>query len=171
MDATAVAAARGFSNPDAKARDIVKMGALFGGFQAGMPILGWAVGDRFATLIAAWDHWVAFVLLAGIGAKMIYEVVRGGPEEEAQGNAFGWAPLVVLAVATSIDALVAGLTLHLLAVPVVTAVIVIGATTAAFSIAGAYLGRRFGASIGRKLDVFGGILLIGLGLKILLEHR
>jgi putative Mn2+ efflux pump MntP len=173
MDATAVAAARGFSNPDARPRDIVRMGALFGGFQAAMPIAGWAVGSRFARLIAAWDHWVAFVLLAGIGVKMIYEVVRGGPDDETsrpKGDAFGWMPLLALAVATSIDALVAGLTLPLLGVSLAVAVSVIGLTTAAASIAGAYLGRRFGTSIGRKLDVFGGVLLIGLGLKIVLEH-
>lgn len=174
MDATAVAAAKGCAHPEARPGDTLKMGALFGGFQAGMPLIGWSAGVRFATLIEAWDHWLAFALLAGIGAKMIWEA-RSGPHDPERGDAktrapFGWGPLLALAVATSIDALVAGLTLPLLDVPVAAAVAAIGVTTAVFSIGGAYLGRRFGASFGTKLDVLGGVLLIGLGAKVLLSH-
>lgn len=174
MDATAVAAAKGFGAAKLRVWDATKMAVLFGLFQAGMPIIGWAVGARFAKTIEAWDHWIAFALLGGIGGKMIYEVLRGGDEGDAQqeddSEAFAWWPLVVLAVATSIDALVAGLTLPLLAVPIAVAAATIGVTTAVLSASGAYLGRKLGARVGRKLDVVGGLLLIGLGTKILIEH-
>jgi manganese efflux pump family protein len=175
MDATAVAAAKGFGAARLRVWDATKMALLFGVFQAGMPVIGWAVGSRFAKVIEAWDHWIAFALLGGIGGKMIYEVVRGGESDDGQAEtdqreAFAWWPLVLLAVATSIDALVAGLTLPLLAVPIAVAAATIGLTTAVLSAGGAYVGRRLGAHIGRKLDVFGGLLLIGLGTKILVEH-
>ncbi len=175
MDATAVAAAKGFGSARLRVRDATKMALLFGVFQAGMPIIGWAVGERFAKVIEAWDHWIAFALLGGIGGKMIYEALRGNEEEKEEQDAddnaaFAWWPLVVLAVATSIDAPVAGLTLPLLAVPIAVAAATIGVTTAVLSAGGAYLGRTFGARIGRKLDIVGGVLLMGLGTKILIEH-
>lgn len=177
MDATAVAAAKGFGAAKLRVVDATKMALLFGAFQAGMPVVGWAIGARFAKVIEAWDHWIAFVLLGGVGAKMIFEVARGDAELSSEGAAgsadddsFAWWPLVVLAVATSIDALVAGLTLPLLSVPIAAAAATIGLTTAVLSAGGAYLGRRLGARIGRKLDVVGGLLLIGLGTKILIEH-
>jgi putative Mn2+ efflux pump MntP len=111
------------------------------------------------------------VLLAGIGGKMIHEAVTGHDDEPATSdNAFGWGPLVILAVATSIDALAAGVTLPLLGVPLVTALLVIGVVTAVLSFAGVYVGRRFGDRLGKKLDVFGGVLLIGLGVKTLIQH-
>ncbi len=172
MDATAVAAAKGFAAQELRPTHVLKTSLMFGGFQAGMPVLGWVVGSRFASSIEAWDHWIAFALLGGIGAKMIVDVIRGESEEEAEKETshFGFWPLLVLAVATSIDALVAGLTLPLMAVPIAVAAALIGVTTAGLSAAGAHAGRKLGARIGRKLDVVGGILLIGLGAKILVEH-
>ena len=171
MDATAVAATRGFAAPQVRLGDALRVALLFGGFQAAMPTLGWLLGDRFAPLITAWDHWVAFVLLAGIGAKMIYEALSLHAEKPATpADTFGWRPLVILAVATSIDALAAGITLPLLGVPPVMALVVIGAVAAVFSFVGVYVGRRFGDRLGKKLDIFGGLLLIGLGVKTLIEH-
>jgi putative Mn2+ efflux pump MntP len=171
MDATAVAAAKGFAAPQVRLGDALRVAFLFGGFQAAMPALGWLLGARFAPLIEAWDHWIAFVLLAGIGGKMIHEAVSRRDDISAPPtNPFGWWPLVVLAVATSIDAFAAGVTLPLLGVPLVMAVVVIGAVAAVFSFAGVYVGRRFGDRLGKKLDVFGGVLLIGLGVKTLIEH-
>jgi putative Mn2+ efflux pump MntP len=171
MDATAVAAAKGLGAARLRVRDTTKMALLFGAFQAGMPLLGWAIGFRFAKAIEAWDHWVAFVLLGGIGAKMIVEALRRKQDDDDDtADPFGWWSLVVLAVATSIDALIAGLTLPLMAVPILLAVTSIGVTTAVLSAAGAWAGRQIGARLGRKLDVFGGLLLVGLGTKILIEH-
>lgn len=172
MDATAVAAAKGFAAQELRPTHVLKTSLMFGGFQAGMPVLGWVVGSRFASSIEAWDHWIAFALLGGIGAKMILDVVRdnGEGDEAKQAAHFGFWSLFVLAVATSIDALVAGLTLPLMAVPIALAAALIGLTTAGLSAAGAHAGRKLGARIGRKLDVVGGLLLIGLGTKILVEH-
>lgn len=178
MDATAVAAARGLSATTLRVRDAAKVAFLFGAFQAGMPLVGWAASARFAAAIDAWDHWIAFTLLAGMGAKMVRDGLReddGGPEGEAPAakdasDPYGWAPLLALALATSIDALVAGFTLPTLAVPVGTAVASIGLVTALLSGAGVYLGRRFGAHLGARLTPLGGVLLIGLGVKVLVDH-
>jgi putative Mn2+ efflux pump MntP len=172
MDATAVAATQGFAAPDAPLSRYLRLALLFGAFQAGMPVVGWAVGEHFSHAIEAYQHWIAFALLAGIGGKMLHEVFQRG-EDAARpddGSTFGWGRLVMLAVATSIDALVAGLTLPLLQIPILTAVAVIGVTTAGLSLGGVYLGRQFGGRVGRKLDALGGLLLIGLGVKILVEH-
>lgn len=173
MDATAVATAKSFTHGEKKPSYGLRMALVFGAFQAGMPVIGWAIGSRFANAISAWAHWVAFVLLAGIGLKMIYEVVRNKPSEDDKKDAgapFGWATLIALAIATSIDALAAGLTLPLLKVPILMAATIIGVTTAVLSGLGFYLGRRFGAHFGAKLEVLGGLLLIGLGFKLLIEH-
>lgn len=177
MDATAVAAAKSFARGSAKPSYGLRMSLLFGAFQAGMPVIGWAIGTRFAKAISAWDHWIAFALLAGIGLKMMYEAVRGEPAEadETEKNEgaspFGWGTLIALSIATSIDALAAGLTLPLLEVPILLAAAIIGVTTALLSGVGVYLGRHFGARVGKKLEIFGGLLLIGLGLKMLLGHH
>ncbi len=171
MDAAAVAATRGFLAPRVRVADAARVGLLFGGFQALMPALGWAAGARFAPLIEAWDHWVAFVLLAGLGGKMLYDAATAGrAEPKPVADPFGWRPLVVLAVATSIDALAAGITLPLLDVGFAAAIATIGAIAAVLSAAGVYLGRRFGARLGAKLDAAGGVLLIALGVKTLVEH-
>lgn len=174
MDATAVAAAQGVAARGARYGQFLKLAVMFGLFQAAMPILGWAVADRFSAAIDAWQHWIAFVLLAGIGAKMLYEA-RNAPGEEGEAAkevevTFRFWRLTVLAVATSIDALAAGVTLPTLGVPVLASACVIGATTTVLSLLGVALGRHFGARIGRKLDALGGVLLIGLGFKVLLEH-
>lgn len=171
MDATAAASARGIAAKRVLARDVVLVAALFGGFQAVMPLIGWVVGERFGSVVAAWDHWIAFTLLGGLGVKMLWEARKADDEEEpAEVNPFHWRLLVVLAFATSIDALAAGLTLPLLETPVLISVAVIGLITAAFSAAGLMLGRRFGAHLGKKLDVAGGLLLIAVGSKVLVEH-
>jgi putative Mn2+ efflux pump MntP len=171
MDATAVAMTSGFAAKRVRARDALLLAFLFGAFQALMPVIGWAAGVRFAHLIAAWDHWVAFVLLCAIGGKMIYEAFAE-PENPAAGgrNPFGLKVLLVLAVATSIDALVAGLTLPLLDVRPFVAAAIIGVVTFVLSLAGVVLGRRFGDALGSRLDVIGGVILIGLGVKTLAEH-
>jgi putative Mn2+ efflux pump MntP len=151
---------------------VALVAALFGAAQALMPLLGWLVGDRVGPLVAAWDHWIAFALLAGIGGKMVWEA-RGAPRagEASPGrDAFDLRLLLALAVATSVDAFAVGITLPLLDAPLLISLCTIGVTTAVLSAAGVVLGRRFGHRLGRRLDAFGGIVLIGLGVKILVEH-
>lgn len=173
MDATAVAMTTGFTARSVRLRDAFLLAFLFGAFQAGMPLIGWFAGSRFAGLIEAWDHWVAFALLSGIGAKMIHEGLtheHHGPETALRGNPFKLRGLLLLSVATSIDALVAGITLSLVEVHVLTAVAVIGVTTFVLSLLGVAAGRRFGDRLGGRLDVIGGLMLIAIGAKTLLEH-
>lgn len=174
MDATAVAAARGMAAPAIRPRHVLLVAVFFGGSQALMPLLGWLVGTQVGPFVEAWDHWIAFVLLAGIGGKMLWEAL--GESEDAgeavdRGNdVFGLRVMFVLAVATSIDALAVGITLPMLGAPILLSLVTIGVTTALLSVIGLFAGRRFGAVLGRRLDVFGGLVLIGLGVKILLEH-
>jgi putative Mn2+ efflux pump MntP len=171
MDATAVSAARGVAVPLLRARHLVAVAAFFGGFQALMPMIGWLLGASVGPLVQAWDHWIAFALLAFIGAKMLADARR--TDDEVAGTAvdqFAWKTMVVLAVATSIDSLAAGFTLPMLDAPFALSLLTIGVTTAFLSAAGLVAGRRFGAMLGKRLEVAGGLVLIGLGLKILFEH-
>lgn len=170
MDATAVAAARGMTVPVIRARHVVLVAVLFGGFQALMPLLGWLIGAKLGPYVQAWDHWIAFVLLAAIGGKMLWEAWRGGDEDAPLGDPFALKVMVVLAIATSIDALAVGFTLPLLGAELAPALVTIGVTTALLSVAGLFAGRRLGALLGKRLDVIGGLVLIGMGTKILIEH-
>jgi putative Mn2+ efflux pump MntP len=172
MDATAVAAARGLAARRVRARQVLLVALLFGGAQALMPLLGWWVGAQLGPLVAAVDHWIAFGLLAGIGGKMVWEGLRHtGAEGVASGaDVFALPTLLLLALATSIDAFAVGITLPLLGAPLGLSLATIGLTTAALSAAGVVLGRRFGARLGRRLDAFGGLVLVGLGCKLLIEH-
>jgi putative Mn2+ efflux pump MntP len=172
MDATAVAAARGLAAPAVRLRHGLIIGLAFGGAQGIMPLLGWILGNRLGPLVSAWDHWIAFVLLTAIGIKMLWES-RGAAadgSEAGRGNPFGARPLFVLAIATSIDAFAVGVTLPMMGAPLVTSLVTIGVVTAVLSGAAVFIGRRFGARFGRRLDAAGGLVLIGLGAKILLEH-
>jgi putative Mn2+ efflux pump MntP len=162
MDATAVAAVRGLAR---RAGDAVILPVLFGGAQAGMAALGWALGAWGGRHVATFDHWIAFGLLVLIGGKMIVEALRGGDEEPPPAR---WSLYLVLALATSIDAAAAGITLPLLAVHPAIALVLIGTITWACSLAG-YLGAR-ALGGGRKLEVLGGVILVALGVKILVEH-
>lgn len=172
MDATAVAGARGVACKHAvRVQDALVLALLFGGFQAGMPAIGWALGEAFASRITGWGHWVTFVVLGVIGAKMLHEAC-GAPEEGEQPAAdlFGLKVLTLLAVATSIDALAAGVTLALGHVSIARACTVIGVITAVLSFAGVYIGHRFGARFGKRLEILGGVVLLVLALKALLDH-
>ncbi len=173
MDATAVAGARGLAATAVRARDALKVGALFGAAQGLMPLGGWAVGAGLGRVAAAWDHFIACALLVAIGAKMIVEALRAGPHGGGRSDdagAFATKPLLVLALATSIDAFAAGITLPTLGAPVFVSAAVIAVVTAACSAAGVYAGRRFGDVLGKRLEVVGGVVLIGLGVKIVVEH-
>lgn len=168
MDAMAVATARGCAVVGSRLREALRIGLLFGTAQAVMPVLGWVLGSRIGDYIAAFDHWVAFVVLGAIGAKMLYEALRS--EEHATPLGFSWRVLLGLALATSIDAFAVGLTLPLLSAPFALSIATIGIVTAVLSGIGVLAGGRFGAMLGRRLDAFGGAVLILLGLKILVDH-
>lgn len=173
MDATAVSAARGVSVRELRVRHAVAVAAWFGGFQALMPLLGYVIGARASAAIAAWDHWVAFVLLSLIGGKMVWESRASHQEREAKESLrdpFGPRTMMLLAVATSIDALVVGVTLPMLGAPLASTVTTIGVVTGALSAVGLYLGRRVGAAFGSRLEVLGGLILIGLGIRAVLLH-
>jgi len=174
MDATAVAAARGMAARSLQVRHVLAVSLLFGGFQALMPLIGWLVGARLGPTIQAWDHWIAFALLSAIGGKMLWEARARHDTEAAPAlrveELFRIRVLLVLAIATSIDALAVGVTLPMLKAPFATSLVTIGVTTTVLSAIGVLVGRRFGAALGQRLDAFGGVVLIGLGLKILIEH-
>ena len=171
MDATAVAASRGLALSRVTARHALLVALYFGGSQALMPLIGWMIGASVGPLVEAWDHWIAFVLLSVIGGKMIWEA-RGAKDEEARDGEAAFAPkvMIVLAVATSIDALAVGVTLPMLGAPLGLSLATIGVTTAVMSVIGLFAGRRFGAVLGPRLDIAGGLILIVLGVKILIEH-
>jgi putative Mn2+ efflux pump MntP len=171
MDAAAVALVRGFAARSLRASDVASIALMFGGFQAAMPALGLVVGRALGRFAEAWDHWIAFVLLSVIGLKMLKESWSGGDELDAgERVSFGLRALLPLAIATSIDALAAGITLPSLDVSPVLAIATIGIVTALLSALGVLAGRRFGAYFGPRLDALGGFILIGLGIKTLIEH-
>jgi manganese efflux pump family protein len=174
MDATAVAGARGLAvKKKIRVRDALVVALFFGGFQAAMPAIGWGLGEAFASRITGWGHWVTFVVLGGIGAKMIHgSIVQKSTDEEEKeaGDVFGLKVLALLAIATSIDALAAGVTLALGNVHIVEACAVIGVITAALSFAGVYIGHRFGARFGKRLEIAGGVVLLALAGKALVDH-
>ncbi len=167
MDAFAVSVCKGLSVWDLEPKHAVLAGVWFGGFQALMPLLGWLLGIRFESLITSIDHWIAFVLLAVIGGNMIKEAF-GEPDE--QSDDFGVKTMFLMAVATSIDALAVGISFAFLSVDIVPAASLIGVTTCLLSALGIYIGHYFGLRFKAKAEFVGGIILIGIGLKILLEH-
>ena len=175
VDAFAVAICYGLSMVRVHVRHTLIIALFFGGFQAGMPLIGWLLGSRLAAYIGSVDHWVAFILLALIGGNMIRECFS--PQEECVcgekdscHDRLDYRELFVMAVATSIDALAVGVTFAFLNVSILPAVSVIGITTFLLSAAGVVVGNFFGARFERRAKLTGGILLILLGTKILLEH-
>lgn len=168
MDAFAVSICKGLSVRQMKIRYVLIAGGYFGIFQAGMPLIGYALGRQFQSMITAIDHWITFALLAVIGINMIRESL--GQEEGETDDSFSFRTMLPLAVATSIDALAVGVTFAFLQVNVLPAVCLIGITTFVFSAAGVTIGNVFGAKYKSKAELAGGIVLILLGTKILLEH-
>lgn len=173
MDAFAVAICKGLAMPN----KVDKKGALlialyFGVFQAVMPTLGWLLGSQFARYVTQMAPWIAFVLLAWIGGSMIRESLSKEEREEEETGSVSHKELLVLAVATSIDALAVGVTFSMLelAVSIAVAVILIGCTTFVISLAGVYVGNVFGAKYKSKAEFVGGAILILIGVKILLER-
>lgn len=168
MDAFAVSVASGLGARTLRIRHILRLAVFFGLFQAVMPVLGWSLGVSLRDLISGVDHWVAFGLLSIIGGKMIYEafVIE---KEENQCYPHGTVALLGLSVATSIDALAIGITLAALGVPVLGPALIIGIITFAVCLIGVTIGKRFGSVLNGKAEVAGGIILLGIGVKILIE--
>ena len=167
MDATAVAICKGLSVQKLKPRHAVITGLYFGGFQAAMPLIGFLLGRQFQSYIESVDHWIAFVLLGLIGANMIKESFG---EAEEVNCSFCPKAMLPMAVATSIDALAVGVTFAFLKVDIVPAVSFIGVITFALSAVGVYIGHLFGAKFKSKAELTGGIVLVLMGTRILLEH-
>ncbi len=167
MDAFAVSVCKGLSVRKLEPRHALLAGLYFGGFQALMPVIGWLLGYRFETMITSVDHWIAFVLLAVIGGNMIRESFS---QEEEMNDDFGVKTMLMLAVATSIDALAVGVTFAFLSVRILPAAGTIGVITFLLSMLGIRIGHVFGARWKSRAERAGGIILIVIGLKILLEH-
>lgn len=172
MDAFAASVCKGLSMRRASAENILLIGVFFGGFQALMPLIGYFLGKQFEDYIVSVDHWIAFALLAFIGGKMIADVVRDGGEEESvvKEDRFRLREILMLALATSIDALAVGISFAFLKVEIISAVATIGVTTLLLSALGVVIGHRFGARYKNKATLAGGVILILIGTKILLEH-
>ena len=172
MDAFAVAVASGCALQRPRLRHYVRLSAAFGFFQFAMPVIGWYLGLSVREYMESWDHWIAFVLLVFIGGKMALESRK--PDEEAACAAeerLNLGELFVMAVATSIDALAVGITFALLpSVNIWSSITVIGITTFLLSLLGVAVGNRFGSKYQKKAELAGGIILILIGVKILLEH-
>ncbi|MFA5246780.1 MAG: manganese efflux pump MntP family protein [Candidatus Micrarchaeia archaeon] len=145
-------------------------GAFFGGFQALMPALGWLLGSGARQVVSGVDHWIAFILLSAIGLKMIYDSFFGKEDMNARALPNSIKTFTVLAVATSIDAFAAGVSLAFLEVPLLLAICAIGVVTFVLSFAGAYAGDRFGSMLGSRFNIVGGMVLLAIGLNILLSH-
>ena len=177
MDAFAVSVCKGLSVKKIKPKHCLIAGGYFGGFQALMPLIGWLLGRQLEGLIKRFDHWIAFVLLALIGANMIREafgdanmIREAFGDEESQDSSFSPKTMLPLAVATSIDALAVGVTFAFLDVSILPAALCIGVTTFALSVVGIRTGAVFGAKFQSKAEIAGGAVLIIMGLKILIEH-
>jgi putative Mn2+ efflux pump MntP len=152
-----------------KINKALKIALFFGTFQFLMPLIGWAVGINFSDLIAEFDHWIAFSLLSLIGGKMIYESFQSESEDKKI-NPLDSSTLFVLAIATSIDALAAGLGLSLLKSSILTTAILIGVVTFSLSFIGVFIGHKIGNKSNHQIEIMGGLILIFIGSKILLEH-
>lgn len=172
MDAVAAAATAGVTAKDVRARDIVVVGAVFGGFQGVMPAIGYGLGALIGPAVAAVDHWIASGLLIGLGLLTLRKAIVAKHDEKEGGgiDVFGARRLFVLGVATSIDAFTVGVTLPMIGAPLLESCLTIGVVTAVLSSAAVVVGRKIGAAFGDKMEVIGALVLIGMGGFILVDH-
>lgn len=169
MDAFAVSICKGLSVSRLRPRYVLSAALWFGGFQALMPLLGYYLGVSFADFVSSIDHWITFVLLGVIGGKMVVEALRKNEECDYNPD-FSFKTMFLLAVATSIDALAVGVSLAFAGADIWSAILIIGLITGCFSAFGVWLGNVFGCRYKSKAEFCGGLILIAIGLKILLEH-
>ena len=168
-DAFAVSVAEGVALEEVRGRHMLRLSMMFGLFQGLMPILGWSLGQAMRGFIEPFDHWVAFALLALIGGKMVADALLGFETGAGRAESRGLR-LLVLAVATSIDALAVGMSIAMLRVHIWTPALVIAAVTGVLCAIGVHAGKSIGTRIGRRAEVVGGFMLIGVGVKVLLDH-
>ncbi len=169
IDSLAASIATGACSKQIKLKHVLKVAAFMAFFQGTMPLIGWLIGLSFRKIIEDYDHWVAFILLLGIGGKLIYDGVKNSIKQ-VETNSTKNMLLAGMALATSIDAMILGIGFGLIKTNIWLAMIIIGFTTFMFSSAGVFLGEKLGNKINKGIEIFGGLVLIGLGLKILLEH-
>ncbi|MCF7858068.1 MAG: manganese efflux pump MntP family protein [Candidatus Cloacimonetes bacterium] len=169
LDAFAVSITSGVTLRCFKVRPAFRVAIFFGGFQALMPVIGWFAGSSFKSYIETFDHWIAFGLLVFIGSKMIYESIMI-KEAEKKCDPNNLNTVLILAIATSIDALAVGLSFSILQVEIIKPVLIIGLVTFFVSLGGVYLGGKFGSLFENKIELLGGLILIGIGIKILIQH-
>lgn len=172
MDAFAVSVCQGLSMETINRKKTLAIGLYFGSFQALMPLLGWALGTRFEHYITNVDHWIAFILLTIIGLNMVIGSLKPDDDtvDTTSGETIDHRELLILAIATSIDALTVGIMFAFLKVSITSSVLTIGVCTLVLSIVGVCIGNRFGAKYQAKAERIGGVVLILIGLKVLLEH-
>ena len=171
MDAFAVAMCKGIKMRPFSAKQTLLIALFFGGAQALMPLIGWFLGAQFEQYIVAFDHWLAFILLGFIGGKMIFEALKRDADEcDYCEKKFDILELFIMAIATSIDALVVGVTFAFLKVDILGSVLTIGIITALLCALGAFIGFKFGSKLKSKAELLGGIVLVAMGVKILIEH-
>lgn len=177
MDAFAVSLAKGICLKDNELKYSLRVSLFFGGFQALMPLLGWWVGRYFESYIKSFDHWIAFILLAIIGGKMLIEAIKElKPTEdteiavECERDEFSYKKLTILAIATSIDDLAVGVSFAFLSVSIIPSITIIGITTFVLSFFAVFLGKKLGEYMQSYAEIIGGVILIGIGIKILIEH-
>lgn len=173
MDAFAVSICKGLGMSKLNKKQMLIIALYFGGFQAFMPYIGWVVGARFSSYVSQYAHWIAFILLAIIGGKMIHEALTESEDCEDDGikdKKLSHKELLLLAIATSIDALAVGISFAFLNVPIIPSIIIIGLTTFAISLVGVIIGNIFGSKYKNKAEFVGGLILVIIGLKIVLEQ-
>jgi manganese efflux pump family protein len=169
MDCFAVSITGGALVVKPRLKNALKIGAFFGLFQSIMPLIGWALGYGFRNLISRFDHWIAFGLLFAIGVKMIYESFRKDTDKKKKDILNNYT-LFLLAIATSIDALIVGMSFAFIDVPLIYSILIIGAFAFLLSVIGYFIGNKVGNFIKSKIEIVGGVILIGIGIKILVEH-
>jgi manganese efflux pump family protein len=169
-DAFAASISSGITIHKMRVRHAMLIALFFGGFQAIMPVLGWACGIWAESYIKAVDHWIAFVLLAGLGGKVIWDALQDDDDGEAARDPLNIYVLFVVAIATSIDALAVGVSMSFLGISIITPALIIGVITFITSFAGVYIGDKLGHFFEKRLEIFGGLVLISIGFKILIEH-
>ena len=167
MDAFAVSVSNGIVSKENRLNLGLKLGFFFGGFQALMPILGWWAAYSIKDYIVEIDHWIAFILLSFIGSKMIYEAFSKNEESQPKLKLY---TILILSIATSIDALAVGITFTFLEIDILMPAIIIGVTSFIMSFIGVQIGAKFSKIFGNKIEIIGGIILISIGIKILIEH-
>lgn len=176
MDALAVSVCKGLSMKKVHVKNAAIIALFFGGFQALMPFLGWILGVRFKSYIEAFDHWIAFILLLFIGGKMILDCLKEEPDTDISkcdcSEKIKIKEMTLMAIATSIDALAVGIAMAVLekSTNILGAITIIGAVTFALCLAGVYIGNKFGNKFEKNAQFAGGVILILIGIKILLEH-